>query len=239
MLALTFRRPPPRLPCSRFLRPSHHSSRPPRLPLPPTVPPQSTAGLVALLATMGGLQLYSSPVTGSFESAAFVARHFTLNSRPYTLLTSTLYTPAAGYALLNLIWLGIAGRHVCRAVGSTRFIALFVGNGALANMASVAFKKNRKQEDGVFRRPQLVGGSSCAVDFVVTLNALLYPPSRVALTRRWMRWPLWIFSARFLMRDEGERPPWAVDSAPRVGHVAGVLCGLATFVALRTPPRYI
>lgn len=63
----------------------------------------------------------------------------------------------------------------------------------------------------------------CAVDCIVTLNALLYP----RLARRWKRWPLWLFSAKFLMRDEDEQAPGM--------HVTGMLCGLAAYLALRRP----
>ncbi|KAL3668429.1 hypothetical protein V7S43_006517 [Phytophthora oleae] len=227
----------------RHSRSTRHSSRPHRLPLPPVPPPESTSALLALLATICGIQVYANPVTGSFESSDFIARHFeTSRSRvqhggAYTLLTSTLYTPAAGTALLNMLWLVISGRHVCRALGNARFISMYVGSGTLANMVSLA-SGSEERDDLVFPRLQLVGGASCAVDAVVTLNALLYPPSRVALTRQWMRWPLWFFSAMFLTRDEGDRPPWVLDSAPREGHTTGILCGLATFLVLRRPPSY-
>ncbi|KAG2827880.1 hypothetical protein PC116_g12161 [Phytophthora cactorum] len=213
------------------------------IPRPPS-PPESTSALLALLATIGGIQVYSSPMTGSFESAAFITRNFETSrsqvqhGRAYTLVTSTLYTPAASFALLNVIWLVISGRHVCRALGNIPFITLYAGSGTLANVVSLA-TGSEVIYDSLFPRLQLPGGASCAVDAVVTLNALLYPPSRVALTRRWMRWPLWFFSAMFLTRDERERPPWVPNSAPREGHITGVLCGLATFLALRRPPRYI
>ncbi|KAK1941745.1 hypothetical protein P3T76_006809 [Phytophthora citrophthora] len=137
-----------------------------------------------------------------------------------------------------MLWLAISGRHVCRALGNSRFILLYVGSGTLANVVSLV-SESEERDDLVSPRLQMVGGASCAVDAIVALNALLYPPSRVALTRRWMRWPLWFFSAMFLTRDEGERPPWALDSAPREGHLTGILCGLATFLLLRRPARYV
>ncbi|KAL4108567.1 hypothetical protein PRIC1_000281 [Phytophthora ramorum] len=225
-------------------RPSRRCSRTHRVFRTPQAAPESTGALLALLATMCGVQVYSSPVTGTLESADFVARHFETSwsqvkrGRAYTLVTSTLYTPVAGAALLNVVWLAIAGRHVCRAVGNARFLSLFIGSGTLANVVSVT-SGGELRDDPVFPKLQLPGGASCAVDCVVTLNALMYPPSRVALTRRWRRWPLWLFSAMFLTRDEGERPPWVPDSAPREGHMTGVLCGLAAFLVLRRPPRYI
>ncbi|KAG6598197.1 serine protease family [Phytophthora cinnamomi] len=213
-------------------------SRPP----PSATAHESTGGLLLLLATMCGVQAYASPVTGSFESAGFVARNFettrghVLRGYVHTLFTSTLYTPDARSALLNVLWLGISGRHVCRAVGNARFLALFVGSGALAN-AVILMTRSNERKGAVMPLALSVGGSACAVDCIVTLNALLYPPSRVALSRRWIRWPLWFFSAMFLTRDEGVRPPWVQDCAPREGHLTGVLCGLAAFLALRRPPR--
>ncbi|EGZ20865.1 hypothetical protein PHYSODRAFT_491021 [Phytophthora sojae] len=187
---------------------------------------------------MLGIQWYSNPVTGSFESADFVVRNFE-TSRSYlkhgyahTLFTSTLYSPDARSALLNVLWLGISGRHVCRAVGSARFLALFVGAGALANAVTLATRANEVKLT-MLSMAQSPGGSSCAVDCIVTLNALLYPPSRVALSRQWIRWPLWLFSALFLTRDEGLQPAWVQACAPRKGHVTGVLFGMGAFLALR------
>ncbi|ETI56457.1 hypothetical protein F441_00970 [Phytophthora nicotianae CJ01A1] len=227
----------------RSVRRTTHQQRALRPPLPPEPSTESTSALLALLVTIGGIQVCSSPMASSFESAAFITRNFETSrsqvqhGRAYTLITSTLYTPTANFALLNVLWLVISGRHVCRTLGNAPFIALYAGSGTLANTVSLAIGRE-VTDDPVFPRLQLPGGASCAVDAVVTLNALLYPPSRVALTRRWMRWPLWLFSAIFLTRDERERPFWQPNSAPRESHFTGVLCGLATFLALRRPSRY-
>lgn len=211
----------------------------PRPQLPPTS--ESAGALLALLMTMAVVDVYSNPVSGSFESAEFVAEHFKTSRRQvqqgrmHTLMTSTVYTPVQGYTLLNMMWLVISGRHVCRALGNARFLALFVGSGSIANVVSLT-SKVEERDDPVFPRLQIPGGGSAAVDCIVTLNALLYPPSRVALTRRWMRWPLWFFSAMFLTRDERERPPWETKSAPREAHATGVICGLMAFLLLRRRP---
>ncbi|RLN93755.1 hypothetical protein BBJ28_00018610 [Nothophytophthora sp. Chile5] len=218
------------------------SRRPPAVPTPPS---GSTAALAALIAAICGVQYQSHLAFSSVESAHFVANHFLTSrnhlqqGRVYTLVTSTLYTPIWSYALGNLFWLWLAGRNVCQTLGGTRFLALFFGSGAIANAVALARWKDGNQSGSIFPKMQLPGGGSCAVDCIVALNALLYPPSRVAISRRWLRWPVWVFSGMFLTRDERDRPPWVPDAAPREAHVTGVLCGLATFLALRRRPRHL
>ncbi|KAL4110375.1 hypothetical protein PRIC1_002066 [Phytophthora ramorum] len=128
---------------------------------------------------MYGVQVYSSPVTGSFESADFVARHFeTLWSqvergRAYTVpvVASTLYTPVAGTALLNVVWLAIAGLHVCRAVGNARFLSLFFGSGTLANVVSVT-SEGEPKDDPVFPKLQQPASTTLSLSFTEALIIL-------------------------------------------------------------------
>ncbi|KAG7399217.1 hypothetical protein PHYBOEH_009383 [Phytophthora boehmeriae] len=225
----------------------HRSNRPSSsarlvsLPRPkPDASSESTGALWALLTAMGVVQVYSNPLLGSIDSANFIARHFETSKLRakqgylHTLVTSTLFTPNADHAVLNMMWLAISGRHVCRALGEARFLALFFGSGTLANLVSMSFG-TEEVHDAMIPKFMMPGGGSCAaVDCVVTLNALLYPPSRVAISRRWMRWPLWFFSWSFLTRDEPwrERPPWEMVIASREAHATGILCGLATFLVL-------